>query len=96
MTCERLEFSGHAIQRMFERAISWADVRTVIAQGEVIMEYPDDRPYPSRLLLGFVDERPIHIVIGIDDATDSCYVITVYVPDPGRWSDDFRMRKPQS
>lgn len=38
MDCKRVVFSGHAIQRMFERAISRDDVLAVIAQGETIAE----------------------------------------------------------
>jgi hypothetical protein len=54
MNCTRVVFTGHAIQRMFERAISRDDVLAVIEQGEAIAEYTDDKPHPSRLLLGFV------------------------------------------
>ena len=47
-----LVFRIHAIQRMFERSVTRADVREVLATGEVIEQYPDDTPYPSRLILG--------------------------------------------
>ena len=42
MDCEALSFSRHALQRMFERAISPEEVRTALANGEVITYYPDD------------------------------------------------------
>ncbi len=48
---DTLLFSGHALRQMFERAITSEDVRAVIEEGEVIGSYPDDRPYPSELLL---------------------------------------------
>lgn len=41
------EFSGHALQRMFEREITIEAVKTAVASGEVIAEYPDDRPDPA-------------------------------------------------
>jgi hypothetical protein len=41
-------FSGHAIQRMFQRGIRREDVLAVLSSGEVVAEYPDDTPYPSR------------------------------------------------
>ena len=59
----RLVFRVHAIQRMYERRISEEDVRHVLATGEVIKEYPEDTPYPSRLILGWCGDRPIHVVI---------------------------------
>ncbi len=57
MDCQQVVFSGHAIQRMFERAVGRDDVLAVIAQGETIAEYADDKPYPSRLLLGFAKTK---------------------------------------
>ncbi len=93
MECRRLLFSGHAVQRMFERAITDADVRAVITHAEVVSDYPDDTPYPSRLLLGFVRGRPLHVVLSYDQDRDECHVITVYEPDPERWQADFKRRR---
>jgi hypothetical protein len=59
MDCRRVVLSGHAIQRMFERRISRDDVQAVIAQGETIAEYADDKPYPNRLLPGVCGNQAI-------------------------------------
>lgn len=93
MDCKRVVFSGHAIQRMFERGISRDDVLAVIAHSEVIAEYADDKPYPSRLLLGSVGARPLHVVLASDDAAALCIVVTVYEPALEHWSGNFRTRK---
>ena len=94
MDCNRIVLSRHALQRMFERAISPVEVRKAIVAGEAIEQYPDDQPYPSRLLLAVVDGRPLHVLAAKDPATQVCYVVTVYVPDRSRWSDDFKVRRP--
>jgi hypothetical protein len=47
---------------MFERGISTDDVRQVTELGEVIREYADDTPYPSRLILGWIGGCPLHVV----------------------------------
>jgi len=93
MNCKRVVFSGHAIQRMFERGLSRDDVMAVIARGETIAEYADDKPYPSRLLLGLAGTKPIHVVLASDLTADLCVVVTVYEPAPQQWSADFRTRK---
>ena len=62
MTFDRLVFRVHAIQRMALRDISEAEVRAVLTTGEAIEEYPDDTPFPSRLVLGWVGSRPLHVV----------------------------------
>lgn len=40
----QLVFSTHAIKRMFERSITKADIRRALISGEVINDYPDDKP----------------------------------------------------
>lgn len=90
---QALIFSSHAIQRMFSRRITQEEVRAVIACGEIIVEYPDDQPFPSYLLLDFVGNRPIHVVFSYDQETDTGYVVTAYIPDPDIWQSDFRTRK---
>jgi hypothetical protein len=94
MDCDAISFSRHAIQRMFERAISPDEVRVALVKGEVIAYYPDDAPYPSVLILVIVVGRPLHVVVARDDDTKHCYVITAYVADPALWGSDFRTRKP--
>ena len=93
MDCRRLLFSRHAVARMFERELNEPDIATVIGNGDVIREYPDDRPYPSTLMLGFKGSTPVHVVVAKDGKDGTCYVITVYVPDSTLWSPDFRKRR---
>lgn len=92
MDCTGVMFSGHALRRMFERRIDRLSVSAVIRSGETIVDYQDDRPYPSCLLLGWVDGKPRHVVVARDPGNGMCYVITAYIPDAGLWSDDFRTR----
>ena len=89
----KLIFRIHAIQRMFERQISPEDVRSVVESGETIQEYPDDTPYPSRLVLGWKLQRPIHIVVADNEVDNEKIIVTVYEPDPTQWADDFKRRK---
>jgi hypothetical protein len=89
----QLVFRVHAIQRMFKRRISKNDVRHVLATGEVVEDYPSDTPYPSRLILGWCETRPIHIVIADNAAEDETIVITVYEPDPNLWEPGFKRRR---
>lgn len=93
MAPTRLVFRAHAIQRMFERRIDVADVRAVLDVGEVIERYPKDAPYPSRLLLGWIGSRPIHVVAADNAEAQETIVITVYEPDPAQWEPGFRRRR---
>jgi hypothetical protein len=79
---------------MFERQISAEDVRAVLEGGETIERYPADTPYPSRLVLGWREQSPIHVVVAENAERDEKIVITVYEPDPSAWESDFKRRKP--
>jgi hypothetical protein len=89
----KFSFSGHVFNRMAERGFSPDTIKSVIENGTVIKSYPDDTPYPSRLILGFDGERPVHVVSAYNSENDTEYVITVYEPDTLKWSDDFTERR---
>lgn len=89
----RYFFSGHVFRRMAERGFSPDVIKSVIENGDVIKEYPDDTPYSSRLILGYDGMRPVHVVSAYNPADDTEYVITVYEPDAERWTDDFTERR---
>ena len=93
LDCREVSFTGHAFQRMFERSVSPEEVRQVIDGGEVIQEYPDDRPFPSCLILGWVEGRALHAVVARDPDSGRCFVVTAYPPDPGLWDSEFRTRR---
>lgn len=93
MVFNNLVFRVHAIQRMYQRNISDDAVRAVLVTGETIEGYPDDTPYPSRLMLGWQGLRPLHVVVA-DNADDQVsIIITAYEPDPSEWEADFKRRK---
>lgn len=93
MNCQKISFTRHAFERMFSRSIPPEKVRSIVNNGKAIVEYPDDTPFPSTLLLGYVGSRPIHVLVGRDSSTAICYIITVYEPDPMIWEYNFKKRR---
>lgn len=91
--CSSISFTGHALRRMFERGLMNNEVLFAIQTGEVIMDYPDDRPHPSQLRLGWVGEKAIHDLVSQASGNDACYVITAYYPALAIWADDFKTRR---
>jgi hypothetical protein len=92
MTFERLNFRVHAIQRMFERDISEVEVRDVLENGKLV-EIQDDVPFPSRIMLGYVGGRPVHVVASDNPEEQATIVITVYEPSPFVWDQTFMKRR---
>jgi len=88
-----IEWLKHSLERMFERGISREIVKQVLLFGDIIEDYPDDKPYPSALFLGFIDEHPFHVVTAYDSVTGRCFIITAYKPGLEHFESDYRTRK---
>jgi hypothetical protein len=93
MDCSSVITSLHAVKRMVSRSIMDYEVKTVIKEGEIIRQYPDDKPNPSMLLHKVINGRPIHVVVGRSADTNVCVVITVYIADEEMWEMDFKTKK---
>jgi hypothetical protein len=78
---------------MISRNITDEDVKKVVDTGEIIREYPQDKPYPSKLLFKMILDRPIHVVVGRIEGTLACIIITVYVAGDDIWQSDFKTKK---
>jgi len=83
----------HALRRMIERGISRAEVIGAQKYKKVIEDYPDDTPYPSCLVLGFIEQRPLHVVVAYDATEQDAYIITVYVFSLDKFEPDWRTRR---
>lgn len=89
----KLLFRAHAIKRMFERGVGEPDVQHVLHDGKNIAEYPHDKPFPSRLVLGWIKGKPLHVVAADDHDNKQTIVITVYEPEAKQWNEGFTERK---
>ncbi|MEW6687102.1 MAG: DUF4258 domain-containing protein [Candidatus Edwardsbacteria bacterium] len=84
----KFEMENEEFGRIFDHEIYEA-----VYDGEVIEEYPEDKPYPSILIFGkTIVERPLHIVCAYNEAENLVIIITVYQPNPALWI-DYKMRK---
>lgn len=93
MICGSICYSDHAVSQMFKRDITTVDVRAVIENGEIITVYLYDKPFPSYLILGYIRERPIHIVVAKDDNLNKCIIVTAYEPGIDIWEPGFKIKK---
>lgn len=83
----------HAVQRMLERKVSVENISQALRSGETIEDYSAEMPEPSQLILGFQGKRPFHVVVSRNQETKEVTIITVYLPDPKKWSRDFKRRR---
>jgi len=81
---------------MFRRFISDECVEYIICNGEVIEDYPHAFPFPAKLLLGWCDNRSIHVVAAENIDEQLVVVITAYEPTLNKWEADMKTRRKHS
>ena len=90
----KIVITQHSRKRFAERDIGINDVQNAINSGEIIEQYPNDFPFPSCLIFGYSEGRPIHVVASIDEGF--MYIISAYVPSEEKWESDLKTRKEAS
>ena len=83
------EISFHAEKERYAENITISDLESAIYNGEILEDYLDDSRGPSCLVLGYSQNRPIHIVCGYTPIK-WIRIITVYIPKRPRWIDERR------
>ena len=83
---KRIRITDHADEEAQTDRLTFDEIFLSVLQGEIIEDYPTDRPYPSCLIYGdnFQGE-PIHSVWAYNEGTKWAVLITVYRPNPNRW-----------
>ncbi|KPK77629.1 MAG: hypothetical protein AMJ89_02080 [candidate division Zixibacteria bacterium SM23_73] len=88
----RINTRYHASRRMLEREILYEEVLEVILKGEVIKTYPEAKPFPAYLIMGFVKEKePLYVLCSFDG--EMVHIITVHWLDPKKWITPWARRK---
>jgi len=88
---DEYELTLHAIRRRVERKISTHDIENAILNGEIIEEYPDDKPFPSCLIAGQTrGGELLYVVCAIAPVVK---IITVYVHKEDEWVDHRRRKE---
>ena len=91
----RIRITDHADEEARADHISFDEIFTSILRGEIIEDYPDDKPYPCCLIYGDAfNGAPIHSVWAYNQDNQWTVLITTYRPDPQRWI-GWRARRPK-
>ena len=84
----RVRITDHAVEEAFDDSLTYEEIYSSVIQGEIIENYPNDKPYPSCLILGKnFSDKPIHSVWAYNPENLWAVLITVYRPDSERWID---------
>lgn len=82
----RVNITHHAREEAKNDSLLLDDIFFATCNGEIIEDYPTDKPYASCLIYGkSPSDEPIHCVWGYDSNSKISILITVYRPDPDLW-----------
>jgi hypothetical protein len=91
----RVRITDHADEEAEADHLTFDEIYFSVFHGEIIESYPDSKPYPSCLVLGRTfGGDPVHSVWAFNPETRWAVLITTYRPDPTRWTDFKRRKKP--
>ncbi|MBI3795632.1 MAG: DUF4258 domain-containing protein [Deltaproteobacteria bacterium] len=88
----QFRLSKHVVKRMDIRGRSLTEIQTVVVTGEVIRDYPNEKPYPEYLFLGYPHgpQDPCYVVVASNGET---VLVTVHDYDPEVYELDHHTRR---
>ncbi len=89
----RIFWTYHVNMRLGQRFIARETILAAAESYEVVEAYPDDKYFPSYLLLGRRGEEAFHALFGTDVDGQNVRVITAYHPSPEEWQGDLKTRR---
>jgi hypothetical protein len=86
ITLDMFRITDHAYEEALSDHLTFEEIITSVLHGEIIEQYPTDKPYPSCLIFGEnLRNEPVHRVWAFNKVNSWAVAITVYRPDPKRW-----------
>ncbi|MCX9014148.1 MAG: DUF4258 domain-containing protein [Candidatus Methanoperedens sp.] len=87
-----LKHTIHALKEEASDGITAEQLENALKSGfEVIEEYTDDPRGISCMVLCSIAGKPVHVVCAPHE--DALIIITVYIPDASKWTDNYKKRK---
>ncbi|MGE0824829.1 MAG: DUF4258 domain-containing protein [Candidatus Binatia bacterium] len=85
----------HVNMRLGQRFIARETIIAGAGSYEIVEAYPEDKYFPSYLLLGRVGAEVFHALFGVDVDGQNVRVVTAYYPSLEEWEADRKIRRPK-
>jgi hypothetical protein len=82
--------------RLGQRFIARETIIQAVDTYEIVEAYPEDKYFPSYLLLGREGNDAFHVLVGADVEGQNVRIITAYYPSPDEWEMDLKTRRRSS
>lgn len=83
----------HVNLRLGQRFIARETIIAAAESYEIVEEYPQDKYFPSYLLLGRQGESAFHVLFGTDVDSQNVRIVTAYYPSVEEWEEDLKTRR---
>lgn len=93
VTERRIFWTYHVNMRMKGRFIPRQIVLDSIQNYELIEEYPDDKYFPSYLVLSKYQDKIFHVLFAVDVEEKNVRIITAYYPSLEEWNEGYKTRR---
>ena len=93
LAARRILWTYHVNMRLGERPITRQMILDATDSYELVAAYPDDKYFPSYLLLGRTGDDAFHVLFGTDVPGRNVRVVTAYVPSSEEWEPDLKTRR---
>jgi hypothetical protein len=82
--------------RLGQRFIARETIIQAVDTYEIVEAYPEDKYFPSYLLLGREGNDAFLVLVGADVEGQNVRIITAYYPSPDEWEMDLKTRRRSS
>jgi hypothetical protein len=82
--------------RLGQRFIARETIMQATDTYEIVDAYPEDKYFPSYLLLGRAGDDAFHVLFGADVEGQNVRIVTAYYPSPEEWEADLKTRRRSS
>jgi len=85
--------SEHAYDKLWALDCTFCEFEAALERAVVIEESQLPRSSLKELVLTVEWTHPLHVVVVVDPIREEERIVTVYQPNPGLWSPDYRRRR---
>jgi hypothetical protein len=86
--------SEHAFDKLRSIDCTFGEFEVLLEAAEIVESVEVAAGETKELLLILEEKRrPLHVVVLVDEIRAEERVLTIYEPDPGQWTPDYRKRK---
>ena len=89
----RTLWTYHVNMRLEQRSVGREMIIQAAESYEMVEEYPNDKYFPSYLLMGRRDKDAFHVLFGADVDGQNVRIITAYYPSPEEWEENLKTRR---